>query len=194
MLAHLVHRDDPRVPQLGDAAGLAEEAASVLLRSQVAGAGTLIATTRSSCGSRALYTVPKAPTPTVSISSNRPTRRWPPRGLQEAVDSRSRRKVEPQAGQTTSPAGRPTSSMGLRQWGQRMRTSRPARPKAAVRSPSSPRAAGAGGVRKRSRPARSSSARSCSTSARNSASPPHSPSSKAGRPAGSQPRAASKTS
>ena len=60
---------------------------------------------RSSCGSRALYTVPKAPTPTVSISSNRPSRRWPPRGLQEAVDSRSRRKVEPQAGQTTSPGG-----------------------------------------------------------------------------------------
>ena len=78
-----------------------------------------MATMRSSCGSRALYTVPKAPTPTVSISSNRPSRRWPPRGLQGAVDSRSSRKVEPQEGQTISPALRSrTSSIGLRHRGQ----------------------------------------------------------------------------
>ena len=47
-----------------------------------------MATIRSSCGSRALYTVPKAPIPTDSISSKRPSRRWPPRGLQVVVDSR----------------------------------------------------------------------------------------------------------
>src|SRR5262249_14200542 len=41
LLADLVHRDDPRVPQLGDAAGLAAEAIPVLVRGQAAGAGDL---------------------------------------------------------------------------------------------------------------------------------------------------------
>ena len=54
MLANLVHRHDPRVAQLRDTAGLAQEAIPILIRGQVAGAGTLIATTRSSSASRAL--------------------------------------------------------------------------------------------------------------------------------------------
>ena len=41
MLADLVDRHDRRVPQLGDAAGLAQEAVEVLAAGQVAGAGDL---------------------------------------------------------------------------------------------------------------------------------------------------------
>ena len=52
-----------------------------------------------------------------------------------AVDSRSSRNVEPQAGQTTSAAVRPTSSIGLRQCGQRMWMSRPRKPNSPGRRP-----------------------------------------------------------
>jgi hypothetical protein len=53
-LAHLVDGDDGRMPELGHAAGLAQEAVQRLRAGQVADAGTLTATVRSRSGSRAL--------------------------------------------------------------------------------------------------------------------------------------------
>ena len=55
VLADLVDRHDRRVPQLGHAAGLAQEAVAAPRPSaRLPARGTLMATVRSSCGSRAL--------------------------------------------------------------------------------------------------------------------------------------------
>src|SRR5262245_30550024 len=87
--------------------------------------GTLTATVRSSSGSRALYTVPNAPCPTLSITSKRPNF-WPGWRSQPVVDPISSRKVEPHTGPFISSRGVSlATSMGLRQCGQRMCMGRP---------------------------------------------------------------------